>query len=333
MKIGQGLTFAALFSMLLVFMTGCGQKAPRPLEKIVLGTQAIALVSPVWIAENKGYFQEEGLQVEIREFSSGQAALQAMLIDKSVDLATASQTPVIYNSFHRHDYAIIGGMVYSDNDIKILARQDRGIKAPEDLKGKTVGITSGTASQFFLGLFLIRHRMRISDVKMVDIEPSRLIAALIQGSVEAIVTWEPHIYLARKILGDKALLFPSQGLYRVDGYFVARKDFLKDRPEAARRFLRAIEKSEAFILKNSNEAMEIVSKRLKTKTEVVRASWDELIFRLSLDQSILVSLEDHARWAIINKLTDVKRVPNYLDYIHIEALKAVMPEAVGIAGR
>lgn len=291
---------AALILMSLFLIVGCGQKAPMTPEKIVLGTQTIALVSPVWIAENKGYFQEENLHVEIKEFSSGQAALKTMLSDKNIDIVTASQTPVVYNSFHRDSFAIIGSMVNSDKDINILAIKDRGIKVPEDLKGKTVGITSGTSSHFFLGLFLIKYRMRMSDVKMVDMEPSRLSGALIQGTVDAIVTWEPFIYLSMKGLGDKALLFPSQGLYRVDGYLVARKDFLKDHPETAKRFLRAIEKSEAFILKNKNEAIEIVSKRLKTEAEGVKATWDDLIFRLSLDQSILVSLEDHARWAAIN---------------------------------
>ena len=174
MKIGQGLMRTALGTMLFLLIAGCWQKAPQQPEKIVLGTQMIAHVAPVWIAENKGYFQEEGLKVEIREFASGQAALQAMLNDKGIDLATASQTPVIFNSFHRNDYAIIGGMVYSDKDIKILARQDRGIKAPENLKGKIVGITTRTTSHFFLSLFLTYHQMQMSDVKIVDLEPARL---------------------------------------------------------------------------------------------------------------------------------------------------------------
>jgi ABC-type nitrate/sulfonate/bicarbonate transport system substrate-binding protein len=333
MKIGQGLRSAALFSMLLVLITGCSQKNPQQLEKIVIGTQKITLVSPVWIAVDKGYFQEEGLNVEIREFPSGQAALTTMLVDKNIDLVTASQTPVVYNSFQRKDYAIIGGLVYSDKENKILVRQDRAIKSPEDLKGKTVGITRGTSSQFFLGLFLIKYRMRMSDIKMVDMDPPSLSEALVRGTIDAMVSWEPHIYLAKKILGDKAFIFPSQGLYRVDVYMVSRKDVLKDHPEVFKRFLRAIEKSEAFILGNRNEAIEIISKRLQTETEVVRAIWDDLIFRLSLDQSVLVSLEDHARWAIINKFTDVKLEPNYLDYINTEALKAVKPEAVSIAGR
>ena len=333
MRIGQELMLAALGTMLLLLIAGCGQKGPQHTEKIVLGAETVVHASPVWIAEKKGYFKEEGLNVEIKEFASGRTALLTMLTGEGIDLATAAQTPVIINSFKRNDYAIIGGMVYTEKDIKLLARQDRGIKAPKDMNGKTVGITTGSSGHFFLDLFLSSHRLLMSDVKMVDLEPTRLSQALIQGELDAIATWEPHIYQARKALGDRALLLPSEGLYREDFYFIVRKDYLKDHPEALKRFLRAIEKGEAFIQKNRNEAMEIVRERLKLGVEVVKATWDDFIFRLFLDQSILTSLEDEARWAIINGLTDAEKMPNYLDYIHTEALKAIKPGAVGIVGR
>ena len=100
-----------------------------------------------------------------------------------------------------------------------------------------------------------------------------------------------------------------------------------------KRFLRAIEKADAFILKNRNEAMEIVGQKLKIDKEGIKPIWDDLLFKLFLDQSILISLEDQARWAIRNRLTDAEKVPNYLDYIYPDVLKAVKPEAVKIAGR
>jgi NitT/TauT family transport system substrate-binding protein len=332
MQIRQKLLFSCLASVILFSMGGCGPKTPQSVEKIILGTEAITLASPIWIAADKGYFQEEGLQVEIKTFSSGKATFQALLSDNSIDLATAAQTPVVYNSFQNRDYAIIGRIVNSDNEVKLLARQDKGLKVPEDLKGKKVGITLDTSSHFFLGLFLINYHMRMSDVSMMDLEPALLAEALIQGKADAIVTWEPYSYLAKKALGDKALLFPSQGLYRLDYYLIARNDIIKKHPEALRRFLRAVEKSEAFIKKNKEEAIAIVCRKLKIDLEAARAVWNDLNFRLSLDQSILVSLEDHARWAILNKVRDNETTPNYLTYIYPEALRAIKPEAITIAG-
>jgi NitT/TauT family transport system substrate-binding protein len=54
------------------------------------------------------------------------------------------------------------------------------------------------------------------------------------------------------------------------------------------------------------------------------------MFELSLDQSLLINTEDEARWAIKNNLIDKTEIPNYLDYIYIDALEEVKPEAVGI---
>jgi ABC-type nitrate/sulfonate/bicarbonate transport system substrate-binding protein len=105
MKIRQKLKLAALGLMLVLLVIGCGKREVQPPEKIVLGTQTIVHNAPVWIAQNKDYFREEGLNVEIREFDSGQAALKTLLHDKGINLITASQTPVVYNSFQRNDYA------------------------------------------------------------------------------------------------------------------------------------------------------------------------------------------------------------------------------------
>ena len=209
MKISKRFKLAALLPALTMFVASCGQKAPEQGLKIVIGAETVAHSSPLWIAENKGYFQREGLNVEIREFDSGRTALRTMLTVAGIENGTAAQTPVVFNSFDRNDFSVIGGMVYSDKDVKMLARQDRGINAPSDLKGKTVGVTGGSSGEFFLGLFLSYHRLRMSDVKTMDMEATRLPQALIDGRVDAIATWEPHIYNARKALGSKALLLPS----------------------------------------------------------------------------------------------------------------------------
>ena len=90
--------------------------------EIILGVETSILPSPVWVAENKRYFQEEGLNVKIKEFGSGRSALKTMLTEGNLDMVTCAQTPVMFNSFTRNDYAIIAAMVYSDSDVKVLAR-------------------------------------------------------------------------------------------------------------------------------------------------------------------------------------------------------------------
>lgn len=60
------------------------------------------------------------------------------------------------------------------------------------------------------------------------------------------------------------------------------------------------------------------------------AVWDKNQFSLSLDQSLILAMEDEARWMIKNNLTNEKNVPNFLDYIYEDGLKAVKPEAENV---
>ena len=89
-------------------------------------------------------------------------------------------------------------------------------------------------------------------------------------------------------------------------------------------------KAEEFIRDNREESVEIIASRLKAEKEDIDKLWDDYNFRLTLSQSLIITLEDEARWAIKNKLTDATEVPNYLDYIYMDALEEVKPEAVGI---
>ncbi len=118
-------------------------------KEIILGCETSHLTAPVWIAKNNRYFQEEGINVKIMGFDSGKASFVAMLNQNNNDISTVAQTPIMFNSFHRKDFAIIAAMVNSDNDVKVLVRRDRGIKNPSDLRGKKVGMTKARQENFF----------------------------------------------------------------------------------------------------------------------------------------------------------------------------------------
>ena len=86
---------------IMILAAGCniGQKQPEkytgPTEKISLGVGSSLHPSAVWIAKNKGYFQEQGLDVEIKEFDSGKNALKTMLNEGGLDIVTVAQTPIV----------------------------------------------------------------------------------------------------------------------------------------------------------------------------------------------------------------------------------------------
>lgn len=313
-----------------LFMQRGPEKHKGPPGKIIVGVGLSVISAPVLIAEDRGYFQKEGLDVEIKDYPSGRTALVDMLEKRNLDMVTVAQTPVMYNSFSNNDYAIIAAMACSYEDVLLLARQDKGIKISNDLKRKRIGTPVGSSGHFFLSLFLIHSGLKLSDVTVIDIDAPDLPKALSVGQVDAIAIWQPHIYNAQKLLVEKTFLLPSKNIYREDFYFVSNKNFIKTNAENSKGFLRAIDRAENFIQGNRHEAINIVSGRLKLEKETVHSFWNGYEFKLFLDQTILTGIEAEARWAIQNKYTTAIKIPDYLDFIYMDALAAIKPEAVNL---
>jgi NitT/TauT family transport system substrate-binding protein len=309
-----------------ILVGGCSQQR----EEVTLGVESGLLSASVWVAENKGYFEDEGLDLTIKEFDSGKASFFAMLEGEGIDISTVAPTPIMFSSFDRQDFYIFATFAYAYEDIKVIAHRGTGIATAADLKGKIIGTPAGTTGQFVTEAFLIHNGLLSSDVEVIDISPSELPDALKNNRVDVIVIWEPHAYNAQNLLGQDAVRLPSSDIYRTTFNFMVMKDFAQAHPEALKKFLRAIDRATDFIGEHKEEAQTIVAERLKLDKEVMTAIWDDVTMKIFLDQSWIVTTEAEARWAIKNELTDKTVVPNYLNYIYYDALEDVKPEAIGI---
>ena len=250
--------------------------------------------------------------------------------DKGVDICTVAPTPIMFNSFKRNDFTILATFVYSYDDVKVISRKDNGIVSAKNLIGRKIGTPAGTTGQFFTEAFLVHNGIPPSEVKVIDIKPSDLPEALNINRVDAIVIWEPHAQRTLQLLGEKAAVIPAADIYRETFNFVILKDLAKKDTEILNQFLRAIIRATEYIKENKEDSQKIVMERLDMDKESMLLLWDDFVFEISLDQSLIVTLEDEARWAIKNNLVKGKEIPNYLDFIYLDALKKVKPEAVGI---
>ena len=299
------------------------------MEKIDLGISRSFLSIPVYIAKKQGYFSGEGLDVTVKEYGSGKLATKGLFAGE-VEMSTVADMPVVFNSFKRQDFCIFATFTYSDTFIKIITGKDKGIKTGADLKGKRVGASRGTSSHFYLGVYLIYSNLSISDVEMVNVKTVDLPVALKNNEVDAISVWQPYSQEAEQLLQDNAITLPQSEIYRTTFNFAVMKSFAKDHPKVLRKFLRAIDRATVFIKNNKEMSQEIIAESFKLDKDIVLAAWDDFVFDMSLDQSLLVSWDEIARWAIKNKFTDSRKLPNYLNFIHMDALDAVKPESITI---
>lgn len=320
-----------LLLLLMILPASCEkpEKSTGPKEKVTIGVGSGGLSLPFIIAREKGFFQEEGLDATVRAYPSGKKAMEAMFAGE-VDTATLTEMPIVFASLTRDDFAVFATFAYSYDNSKVIGRIDMGVSKPSDLKGKKIGFTAGTSSHFFVQVYLTEHQIDTIAVELVDCPPTDLPGALKEGRVDAIATFAPYTDTAMKALPDKAVRLPGSALYKETFNLVVMRSYAKGHPELLKKVLKAIDRAITFIKQNRNESIAVMTKSLKSGENVFVSAPDDLVFELSLEHSLLTILEDEARWAIANKFTDKTKLPNYLGYLNLDAMKAVKPGAVTI---
>jgi NitT/TauT family transport system substrate-binding protein len=306
----------------------CSPQPPAARENLVLGVYAGDFSSLIWVAENRGYFRDEGLDVTIKEFDTGVTAAQAMLHGE-VEIATGADFVAVNNIFSDSSIRIISAIASVESN-DVIARQDHGIQSPVDLRNKKIAVPKGSIAEFYLGKFLLINKLTLSDVQIVYLQPAPLSEALMQGEVDAAVIWDPFAYDLKAALGQNGVVWTPTAGKNWDFLLLTGDATVNTRPGALEKLLRALLKAEDFIKKNPDRAQTIVAERLKLQMSYIQYAWSRRTYTLSLPQVLLLMMEDEARWMIQNKLTDKTAVPNYLNNIYMGGLLKVNPEAVSI---
>ena len=324
-----------LFVIVLTTLVGCDkspsqnsvQRNPESNEKITFAYTYQPQSTLAHVATSKAYFKEEGLDVQPLMRSFGKEALQALLENKA-EFATVAETPVMFSGLKGDKIFVIANIETSSTNDAVVARKTAGINAPGDLKGKRVGFTPGTTSDFFLDSFLTANGLTRQDIQPVALKPDEMQEAMTAKTVDAVSAWNYPLTLIAQKLGNEAVVFYDKLLYTETFNIVAQQDFVKAKPETVKSFLRALIKAEDFVAKNPDEAQTIMAAATKMDKKLIRDVWNAFNYRVVLDQKLLLTLEDEARWAIKNKHTDKTVMPDYSSYIHSDSLRAVRPEAV-----
>ncbi len=296
--------------------------------KVVYGSVPVSIEAPAHIAYHNKYFEEEGLDVELRINPDGKTSLE-QLFEGRADIIAVTGTPVVYADFNRNDFYIIGDIKHSNIHF-CLARKDKGINTIADLKGKKIGVMKGTSADFFMDLFFAYNHITRSEVKIVEMNAPTMVKSIENGHIDAMFCWQPWVLKAKKALGSNGLILPNEHIHIGSWVIIAMKQFADQHPEIMEKFVKAIVKAETFIKNNPEKSIEIHAKVSGVNQDIAAALFDNIGQGISLDQGLLDILEDQARWAIRYGYTDQKKVPNYLDLIYFKALECVKPEAVTI---
>jgi len=294
-------------------------------EKIIAATIG-EYSSLTYLAKEKGYFQENGLDVETREYVSGPPAVADLLAGK-VDMATAADFVGVRNIYTNKDLRILAQAAEAESFF-LVADRKKGIQTAADLKGKRIGVTKKTAGEFYFERFLTLKNIPLSNVQLVDLSVADIDTQITEGKIDGGITFDPHIYNVKKQLGKDAVVFSIQGRQKLFSLLYTTSQTIKNNPDAVNRYIRSLKQAETYLNEHNTEGRDTIGKILKYDSQYLQYFWPKFSFDLTLSQQLLISMEDEARWTIENKLTPETHVPNYLSFISKDALQKAKPNGV-----
>ena len=283
---------------------------------------------PIYVAESQGYFEREGIAVRLTECSSGRSCFQ-LLAQKQTDLATAAELLVTLDSFTGSDVAIIAILSSSTNAIKLVARRGAGIKSPNDLRGKRLATVFGTSAQYFLDQWLVFHEIDPKLVVLVPLAPDQLAGALQRHDVDAIAIWDPIASTAVAALAQDAMVLSSPRVYTQHFGLIANRQTIGRREADLVKLLRSLARAEHFIAEHPIQAMHILNTRLaRNPGPETLLEYD---FKLTLDQSLITTMDGQARWATREGIAPHGGTPrSLLKSIEPALLRKAVPDAVNL---
>ena len=305
--------------------------APAAAEPLRIAASRAPVSLPLYVAQQRGFFADEHLEVVITDCIGGTRCLRQVL-DGKADLATTSEMPVVLQAFAHADVAILATMVHASDNLKLIARRDSGVARSEQLAGRRVGVIAGTAAQYLLETHLLNVGVDPHGVTMVPMQPEETVAALRSGRIDGVAVWEPFGYAALNGAGAVGVRLPLSGNYIESYNLVGRRALFATRDDALVRLLRAVDRAEQFIQAHPADAQAILRDQLKLDQHFVDWVWGGLGFRLSLDQALLSTMEGEVRWAQREGHVAGGARPNVLTLIYPGPLRTVRPGAVGTGG-
>jgi NitT/TauT family transport system substrate-binding protein len=195
----------AALAVVLALSAGALAHAEEPL-KAKVGVLRLQSSAPVFIAEDKGYFRDAGLDVELKFFDAAQPIAVATT-SGDVDFGITAFTAGLYNLAGKGTLKVIAGMSREKAGYPLIGyfasnnAYSAGLKTPKDLAGKRVAVTQvGSSFHYSLGLLADKYGFKLSDVKIVPLQSLSNAAAALKGeTVDAALL---PVSTARKLMDD-----------------------------------------------------------------------------------------------------------------------------------
>jgi NitT/TauT family transport system substrate-binding protein len=305
-------------AVLIAVLVSGAAPASWAAEKVTVGIGGVALMVylPTALAKSKGYFAEEGLDVEILDIKGGGSQAASALIGGSVDFSANAIDHAIKAKVQKKDLIAIHSHVRLPVMGLVVANKYKGeIKSIADLKGRPLGVTSpGSQTHMVLGYLLAKSGVKADDVKIIGAGGSTMPLAIEKDSVHAGMMVDPFFTVFVKQGKGYALvdMFTTKGTVEAMGgevqgtTLLTRPDVIAKRPATVQKMVNALVRANKLIVGSSGEELaKALPKDLSGDPKLYAESFEHA--REAFPPDSLVSREGVAR--VIETMRVFEAVP------------------------
>ena len=247
--------YIGMVSLVLASFSASSMAYAEPLR---IGVPIWVGFGPLYVADEKGFFADEGVDIHLIKFDAGN---YEALFNEQIDALTSSFSElVIQQRAGGRTLLCVFALDESAGGDGIVANHD--IQAISDLKGKSVAFDAGGVSEFYLNVLLAEVGLNTNDINSVDLHAQDAGEAFMLQEVNAAVTWEPFLTTAKNTEHGHLLTDSSDrpGLI-AEGLFTLA-DVLEARREDFRALARAWDRAVDFVEAHPDEAIEIMARNV-----------------------------------------------------------------------
>ncbi len=302
----------------------------------LVGVRDAQISSQQIIADKLGYFKEEGLNVESKLIESG-PDIGPMVSGGSAPVSVQTNFMDIILKSNNIDVKIVAPLAQIAGTQAVVGSSKLQLNSAKDLEGKTIGIPNGADVKIAIDNMGKELGVDVSKIKFVNLAPSDAVAALQNGSIDAMAAWEPFITKAiqggGKFLfsGTKSELPDKKGdvnWMSVHTTMQVTDKYLQENPNTIKAILRALEKATTYINNNRADAIKILAPELHLSEAELTEIMKRNVYSMDVDDSYVNGSNGAAVGDYLLSVGNITSIPAPASYHDLSLLKAVDPALV-----
>jgi NitT/TauT family transport system substrate-binding protein len=213
--------------------------------------------APFFLGKEKGYFEKEGIDLEIQEGRGSGPTVQAVGAN-TVTFGYADVATMIKIAAKGAPVKAVG-VALQTSPMSVMGFAEKNIRKPEDIKGKTVAMTPGDSMSQVWPLFLQKTGLKEGDFKVVSGDAQTKLNAVINNQADMLLGYVMDQAIKIQDATKKPVYpirFADYGVNMVSSGIIAHKDTIKDKPDLVKRFMRAATKALEDSAKNPQAAVD-----------------------------------------------------------------------------